>query len=416
MAWLTKRGNVFHLGFRYSDRVFRTSLKTTERRVANAAVSRVDENLRLVETGRLELPSDTRELPTFLLSDGKLNEKPTLSCVTSFSEVFGAYLAAMSNGSMESNSLDTIKIHTNHLRRILGSELSIKVLSFADLQKYVDLRSKEKGRRNKKLSPTTIKKELSTLRAIWSWALKHDYVCDPFPGIGLRFPKTEEKPRFQTWHEIEYQIGRGALDDCEQAELWDCLFLTLSEVTELLSCVCQQAQHDFIHPMLATAAYTGARRSELIRSQVRDFDLEARTLILREKKRNRQKYTTRTVPLSTVLSEILAAWFSKNSGDKYAFSLGGITRSRTERKQSQPLTVNQAHDHLNRTLSGTKWTRVRGWHVLRHSFASNCAAKGVDQRLINSWMGHQTEEMMKRYQHLFPDSQQQAIGSVFDGQ
>ena len=129
MAWLTKRGNVFHLGFRYSDRIFRTSLKTTERRVANAAVSRVDENLRLVETGRLELPSDTRELPTFLLSDGKLNEKPTLSCVTSFSEVFGVYLAAMSNGSMESNSLDTIKIHTNHLRRILGSELSIKVLS-----------------------------------------------------------------------------------------------------------------------------------------------------------------------------------------------------------------------------------------------------------------------------------------------
>ena len=40
MAWLTRRGDVFHLGFRYSGRIFRTSLKTTERRVANAAVTR----------------------------------------------------------------------------------------------------------------------------------------------------------------------------------------------------------------------------------------------------------------------------------------------------------------------------------------------------------------------------------------
>lgn len=416
MAWLTKRGNVFHLGFRYSGEIFRTSLRTANQRIANAAVSRVDENIRLVETGRLTIPADTRRLATFLLSDGKLSEKPALPILVSLSVVFGAYCDAMSDGSMESNSLATIRIHTNHLHRILDSELAIKSLSFADLQSYVDKRSKEKGRRGKKLSPTTIKKEIASLRVIWSWAQKHNYVIDPFPGKGLRFQKTEEKPRFQTWVEIEHQIKRGGLDDGEQAELWDCLFLTLSEVTELLSFVCKQAQHDFIHPMLATAAYTGARRSELIRAQVRDFDLEARTLSLREKKRNRQKYTTRTVPLSAVLSEVLAEWFSKNSDDKYAFCLDGIARSRAERKQSQPLTVNQAHDHLNRTLSGTKWARVRGWHVLRHSFASNCAAKGVDQRLINAWMGHQTEEMMKRYQHLLPDTQQQAIGSVFDGQ
>ena len=69
------------------------------------------------------------------------------------------------------------------------------------------------------------------------------------------------------------------------------------------------------------------------------------------------------------------------------------------------LSVGQAQDHLKRTLAATRWERVRGWHVLRHSFASNCAAKGVDQRLINAWMGHQTEEMMKRYQHLLPDTQ-----------
>ena len=56
--------------------------------------------------------------------------------------------------------------------------------------------------------------------------------------------------------------------------------------------------------------------------------------------------------------------------------------------------------------------KIHGWYVFRHSFASNCALKGVDQRVINEWMGRQTEEMVKRYRHLFPKSQAEAIRSV----
>jgi hypothetical protein len=51
-------------------------------------------------------------------------------------------------------------------------------------------------------------------------------------------------------------------------------------------------------------------------------------------------------------------------------------------------------------------------HV-RHSFASNCAARGIDQRLIDRWLGHTTDEMRRRYQHLIPNQEQQAIGAVF---
>ena len=62
---------------------------------------------------------------------------------------------------------------------------------------------------------------------------------------------------------------------------------------------------------------------------------------------------------------------------------------------------------------GRQWLDVQGYHVLRHSFASNCALKGVDQRIIDAWMGHQTEAMRRRYSHLFPEQQQAAIRSVF---
>ncbi len=78
-----------------------------------------------------------------------------------------------------------------------------------------------------------------------------------------------------------------------------------------------------------------------------------------------------------------------------------------------PITEDQAHDHLRRSLRGSRWSVIKGWHIARHSFASNCAAKGIDQRLIDRWLGHTTDEMRRRYQHLIPNQEQQAIGSVF---
>jgi len=33
--------------------------------------------------------------------------------------------------------------------------------------------------------------------------------------------------------------------------------------------------------------------------------------------------------------------------------------------------------------------------------------------MIDKWMGHQTEAMRKRYQHLFPDDQHEQLSLVF---
>ena len=92
--------------------------------------------------------------------------------------------------------------------------------------------------------------------------------------------------------------------------------------------------------------------------------------------------------------------------------LPASSRGKT-REIGTPITRDEAHDHFKRTLAGSKWEKLRGWHVFRHSFCSNCAAKGIDQRIINAWVGHQTEEMVRRYRHLIPNQQQEAIRLVF---
>ncbi len=203
---------------------------------------------------------------------------------------------------------------------------------------------------------------------------------------------------------IEEQIARGGLSEEQQAELWDCLFLSRKEVTDVLRHVKANAIQPFIHPMVLMAAHTGARRSELIRSEV--GDIQGDTLIIRERKRVKGKHSTRRVPMSTTLRKTLKQWLANHPGGQYTFC-------QKKGADSQPITRDQAHDHFQRTLADSKWSVLRGWHVLRHSFISNCALKGIDQRIIDSFVGHTTEEMRRRYTHLFPSAKKDAIKSVF---
>ncbi len=154
----------------------------------------------------------------------------------------------------------------------------------------------------------------------------------------------------------------------------------------------------FMHPMLMMIAHTGARRSELLRSQRTDFNFD--TVIIHEKKRAKGRYTTRTIPMSKKLKTVMHEWLSLHE-DQPTFG---------------NLTVDQTNHYFRCTMTG-KWSNIRGWHTFRHSFASNCAAVGVDQRMINTWMGHQTEEMRNRYRHLFPEDGANAISVLsFDAE
>ncbi len=41
------------------------------------------------------------------------------------------------------------------------------------------------------------------------------------------------------------------------------------------------------------------------------------------------------------------------------------------------------------------------------------ASKGIDQRMIDEWVGYTTESMRRRYRHLFPSSQKTAMKELF---
>src|SRR5262249_11678252 len=125
--------------------------------------------------------------------------------------------------------------HKVHLLRILRRDTQLEALTLAEAQNYANKRSRAKYR-GKPILPSTILKELSTLRVVWNWGRRQGHVKSelPFQNKELDFARTKQKPPFQTYEAIQRAIERGGLTEAEQAELWECLYLTLDEVHEVL--------------------------------------------------------------------------------------------------------------------------------------------------------------------------------------
>jgi integrase len=436
MAAIQQRSGRYRVLFRYHGKQHSLNLGKVSEAEAETKAGQVDYLLMRLRQGLTELPPGT-DIVRFVRHDGVVPQtveatparKPLV-----LGELRDRYLATYAR-AIERNTLETSRTHFRHLISTLGEQLPLAELRSFDLQRHIDRRA------DASISPVTIRKELATLGTAWNWALRTAILTGPYPNKGLVYPKIDEKPPFQTMEAIERQIRWGHLNSAQERALWECLFLTLPDIAGLLKHIRTHARHPWIYPMAACAAHTGARRSELIRAQVADVDFEGEALIIREKKRKKGQRTTRRAPLSPFLASVLKAWLANHPGGPYVFCHGdkvgrskkrsrstghqGVARTQRsvkgqpvgvrlrERPSCCPLTENEAHGDLKRTLRESKWRVVRGWHVLRHSFISCCAAAGVDQRFIDEWVDHTSEDMRRRYRHMMPSAHKQAIRAVF---
>jgi integrase len=407
MAGIRKKGGAYYCTFRYQGQRYYFTVGNVSEEQAQARGVEVDEILGLLERGRLTLPEGVA-LEDFVAAGGKVPIVSARPETVTARQLFDRYLATLSNGTIEEGSLGTARTHLKQFAASIGNRFRMQSLGLQDLQTHVD------RRRRKGVSPVTLKKEIATVRACWNWAVHGSVLKGAFPSKGLRFPKEEEKEPFRTFAEIEAIIAAKDPEDPQRDLLWEALYLTRTEIEEFLLQVQQNATLPWVYPMVAFAAYTGARRSELLRVLVTDLDLAGSTVIIREKKRTKGKRSNRMVPISPKLAAILGEWLELRPESPYLFCQSiQVARSKTKRQHPTAVTKDEAHDHFRRTVADSKWQVVRGYHVLRHSFISALASEGVDQRVIDEVVGHQTEEQRKRYRHLYPGVMREAVARVF---
>jgi integrase len=401
MAWLEFKSGTFRIGFRFGGGKHHFQLKTADRKEADATLGRFESNFRLIEQGVIELPPAGADLGTYIVSAGKHGGRPSqVERVEpkTLGDLFDGYLANYPKGAKEATTIKTEGIHVAHLRRLLDTKLPLTEVTTRTVQAYVDARAAD-------VETETIKKEVGTFASVWNkWGVPQGMIGIPAPASGLVYPKTDTKKPFQTREQIERQLAGRAVPPEEESAMWDSLFLTLPEIDEILEQVTHRKRIPQAHPMFVFAAHTGARRSEMRRSLIPDFDFGNKTVLVREKKKEHDKRETyRTVPMSPLLERVMRKWFDNHPGGHHAMCTAA----------GNPITEHYSTKLIVNVLKGTKWSVLPGWHCFRHSFISNCAARGVDQRMIDAWVGHQTEAMRRRYRHLIPAVSQAALAMVF---
>lgn len=386
MASLQQRNGSFRFIFRYRGKQHFVTVGKVSREEAEGKAAQVQYLLMRLKQRLIELPAGV-DIVDFVSNDGKSPVPPNGNTSVAKSltlAAFGDCYFHTHQEALEERTLNTALLHFKHLVRILGEDFAIRDLTLGDLQGYVDRRSKEKNSAGKRISPTTTRKDVVTLRTA-----------------------------------------------CLQAH----------EIAELLAIVKDRAVYPWIYPLVCMAAHTGVRRGELIKMQVTDIDFGDEPVTIREKKRVKGKRSTRQAPLTPLLKDALLAWLSIHPGGYALFCHGAEVarskkRSRSTGHQSGPgratsltgraatvklrskpqlghLTASEVHYHFKKTLSKSKWSVVKGAHVLRHSMISCMAAAGIDQRIIDDIVGHCSEEMRRRYRHLTPEVKQRSVTAVF---
>jgi integrase len=154
--------------------------------------------------------------------------------------------------------------------------------------------------------------------------------------------------------------------------------------------------------MILMALRTGMRQGELKGLQWSSIDWGNRVVIVKNSYCDRDKTIgppknnrIRSIPLDADLYEIL---YRKRNPTGYVFiSANG-----------KPFNHDSLTYHLDALCKRADLRRIT-WHVLRHTFASHLAMKGVPLNIVQALLGHSTIVMTMRYAHVAPSTMRAAI-------
>jgi integrase len=155
--------------------------------------------------------------------------------------------------------------------------------------------------------------------------------------------------------------------------------------------------------MIVVAAFTGLRQGELLALRWRHVDFANRILHVRRnlaagttEEDTPKSHRVRTVPLSDqalVALDVLSRREHFTGADDLVFGT----------EVGRHLSDDIVRDGFYAALDAADLGHLRAkthpivWRDLRHTFGTTCAAKGIDLRRIQAWMGHADIQTTMRY-------------------
>lgn len=291
---------------------------------------------------------------------------------------------ALSHQRRGQETLDLLHRNFKHLQA-----KNLKDISAWEIQKWRTERSKAG------LSPSTINRSVTTLKAVLNRALEWG-VIETNPLQTIKPLKLDSKGVIRYLSEDEEHRLRAALNDRQQ-ELVDSRnsgnawreARGKEKYPDLTG-----ALVDYLKPLVLVVLNTGIRRGEAFSLKWENVNFERKSLVVMGS--NAKSGHTRHVPLNTESVTILREWFEKAESELV------FPSTVTKRKL---VTVQKVWAPLMRRAGIERFR----FHDLRHTFASKLVMEGVDLYTVKELMGHSTIQMTERYAHLAPEHKASAV-------
>lgn len=158
--------------------------------------------------------------------------------------------------------------------------------------------------------------------------------------------------------------------------------LSRKEIASILNAITNRK-----HRLLIALAYgAGLRVSEAVSLRVRDVDLEALTVTIRQGKGQKDRVTVFPERLREGIRWLMAG----KDGVAFLF----------ESARGGRLTERSAQAVFERALVRAKVQKEATFHSLRHSFATHLLENGVDVRYVQELLGHANIRTTQVYTHV----------------
>lgn len=174
-------------------------------------------------------------------------------------------------------------------------------------------------------------------------------------------------------------------------------FLTFDETTRLIAA----AEEGAWRTMVTVAARTGLRQGELLGLHWDDVDLKAGRIFVRHsyvygRMGTPKSGKSREVPLSNQARVALTSERHLRGPLVFCSPAGS------------PLPFSQCRSPIQRACKRAGIREI-SWHVLRHTFASHLAMRGVALKAVQEMLGHESITVTMRYAHLAPHVARDAV-------
>ncbi len=322
---LYRRGRVWWMSFIYKGKRYRKSTETEDRKLARRIYDKVKGEI--AEGKWFErLPGEER----------------------TFREMMQKYLDEYASKKVSARSFQGYaKKPISYLGDYLVSEITPKIINEYKIR-----------RRNDGVGPSTINRELATMKRAFNLAIKEwEWIRDnPVSRVSME----EENNRRDRW-------------------------LTYEEEERLLE-VCPE----WLKELVIFALNTGMRLSEILSLEWRAVDLFRKTITV-FKSKNKE---LRTIPINDTVFEIL-----KNKA-----KVKSIKTNLVFYTDKHTMFLKTSVDHAFKKALKKASIKDFRFHDLRHTFATRLVQSGIDLYKVQSLLGHKSPFMTQRYAHHYPES------------